>query len=68
MKSMEDWASLDKDHSVSLLGAIGALKASTLRLPVIGGAMVCAVIINLFLKTIKGFFVTLPLVLNVKLD
>ncbi|KAM7479117.1 hypothetical protein LguiA_027330 [Lonicera macranthoides] len=39
MKSVEDWASLDKDHSVSLLGAIGALKASTLRLPVIGGAM-----------------------------
>ncbi|KAA8545783.1 hypothetical protein F0562_020766 [Nyssa sinensis] len=36
---LEDWASLDKDHSVYLLGAIGALKASTLRLPVVGGAI-----------------------------
>ncbi|KAL8116297.1 QWRF motif-containing protein 2-like [Apium graveolens] len=33
---LEDWASLDKNHSVSLLGAIEALKASTLRLPVVG--------------------------------
>ncbi|XP_022859768.1 protein SNOWY COTYLEDON 3 [Olea europaea var. sylvestris] len=37
--SLEDWASLDKDHSISLLGAIEALKASTLRLPVVGGAI-----------------------------
>ncbi|KAA8536267.1 hypothetical protein F0562_028745 [Nyssa sinensis] len=36
---LEDWASLDKDHSVSLPGAIAALKASTLRLPVVGGAI-----------------------------
>ncbi|XAR52912.1 hypothetical protein NMG60_11021245 [Bertholletia excelsa] len=36
--TLEDWAFLDKDHSVSLLGAIEALKASTLRLPVVGGA------------------------------
>lgn len=36
---LEDWASLDKDHSISLLGAIEALKASTLRLPVGGGAI-----------------------------
>ncbi|KAI7990553.1 QWRF motif-containing protein 2 [Camellia lanceoleosa] len=36
---LEDWASLDKDHSLSLLGAIEALKASTLRLPVVGGAI-----------------------------
>ncbi|XP_052170721.1 QWRF motif-containing protein 2-like isoform X2 [Diospyros lotus] len=36
---LEDWASLDKDQSVSLLGAIEALKASTLRLPVVGGAI-----------------------------
>ncbi|XP_076953910.1 QWRF motif-containing protein 2-like [Bidens hawaiensis] len=34
MAFLEDWASLDKDHSISLLGAIEALKASTLRLPV----------------------------------
>ncbi|XAR72956.1 hypothetical protein NMG60_11019773 [Bertholletia excelsa] len=36
---LEDCASLDKDQSVSLLGAIEALKASTLRLPVVGGAI-----------------------------
>lgn len=35
---MEEWALLDRDHSNSLSGAIEALKASTLRLPVIGGA------------------------------
>ncbi|KAL2460319.1 QWRF motif-containing protein 2 [Abeliophyllum distichum] len=39
MSFLEDWASLDKDHSISLLGAIEALKASTLRLPVVGGAI-----------------------------
>ncbi|XP_076911836.1 QWRF motif-containing protein 2-like isoform X2 [Bidens hawaiensis] len=38
MAFLEDWASLDKDHSISLHGAIEALKASTLRLPV-GGAI-----------------------------
>ncbi|KAL3538812.1 hypothetical protein ACH5RR_002178 [Cinchona calisaya] len=37
--SLEEFASLDKDHSISLLGAIEALKASTLRLPVGGGAI-----------------------------
>lgn len=36
---LEEWASLDKDHSISLIGAIEALKASTLRLPVGGGAI-----------------------------
>ncbi|KAM7470496.1 hypothetical protein LguiA_008679 [Lonicera macranthoides] len=36
---LEDWASLDKDLSISLVGAIEALKASTLRLPVGGGAI-----------------------------
>ncbi|XP_058081946.1 QWRF motif-containing protein 2-like isoform X2 [Magnolia sinica] len=35
---LEEWAVLDRDHSSSLSGAIEALKASTLRLPVIGGA------------------------------
>ncbi|PON90564.1 QWRF family [Trema orientale] len=33
---LEDWALLDIDHSSSLLGATEALKASTLRLPVVG--------------------------------
>ncbi|KZV41180.1 QWRF motif-containing protein 2-like [Dorcoceras hygrometricum] len=37
---LENWASLDKDHSAAVLGAIEALKASTLRLPVGGGAVV----------------------------
>lgn len=41
---MEEWALLDRDHSNSLSGAIEALKASTLRLPVIGGARVSALI------------------------
>ncbi|XP_074330003.1 QWRF motif-containing protein 2-like [Apium graveolens] len=36
MGFLENWESLDIDHSVSLLGAIEALKASTLRLPVVG--------------------------------
>ncbi|XP_057494797.1 QWRF motif-containing protein 2-like isoform X1 [Actinidia eriantha] len=36
---LEDWASLDKDHSASLLGVVEALKANTLRLPVVGGAL-----------------------------
>ncbi|KAL0454301.1 UNVERIFIED_CONTAM: QWRF motif-containing protein 2 [Sesamum latifolium] len=39
MMFLEDWALLEKDHSTSLLGAIESLKASTLRLPVVGGAI-----------------------------
>ncbi|XP_051132750.1 QWRF motif-containing protein 2-like [Andrographis paniculata] len=39
MTFLEDWASLEKDQSISLLSAIEALKASTLRLPVNGGVM-----------------------------
>ncbi|KAI9109819.1 hypothetical protein K1719_018860 [Acacia pycnantha] len=38
MKYLEDWALLDRGYSSSLSGAIEALKASTLRLPVVGGA------------------------------
>ncbi|KAG6414962.1 hypothetical protein SASPL_122360 [Salvia splendens] len=38
MPFLEDWACMEGDHSDSLLGAIEALKASTLRLPVVGGA------------------------------
>ena len=37
---LEDWALLDRDHSNSLLGATEALKASTLRLPVVGKTVV----------------------------
>ncbi|KAL3614315.1 hypothetical protein CASFOL_042389 [Castilleja foliolosa] len=36
MSILEEWASLDKEHSISLLGAIEALTASTLRLPISG--------------------------------
>lgn len=32
---------MDRDYSSCLLGAIEALRASTLRLPVVGGARVC---------------------------
>ncbi|XP_047966658.1 QWRF motif-containing protein 2-like isoform X1 [Salvia hispanica] len=38
MTLLEEWASMEGDHSDSLLGAIESLKASTLRLPVVGGA------------------------------
>lgn len=41
MAYLEDWSLLDKDHYSSLQGAIEALKASTLRLPVVGGVTVC---------------------------
>lgn len=37
---LEDWAILDRVYSGSLSGATEALKASTLRLPVFGGAKV----------------------------
>lgn len=36
---LEEWALLDRDHSSSLLGATEALKASTLRLPVVEKAI-----------------------------
>lgn len=38
MTYLEEWSLLDRDHSSALSGAIEALKASTLRLPVVGGA------------------------------
>ncbi|XP_020103517.1 protein SNOWY COTYLEDON 3-like [Ananas comosus] len=38
MSYLESWSLMDRDHSNSLSGAIEALKASTLRLPVVGGA------------------------------
>ncbi|KAK8616310.1 hypothetical protein V6N13_017864 [Hibiscus sabdariffa] len=37
---LEEWALLDVDHTSSLLGATEALKASTLRLPIVGKAIV----------------------------
>ncbi|CAM8984391.1 unnamed protein product [Rhodiola kirilowii] len=38
MKHLDEWTTMDTDHSNSLLGAMAALKATTLRLPVIDGA------------------------------
>ncbi|XP_024015702.1 protein SNOWY COTYLEDON 3 isoform X2 [Eutrema salsugineum] len=40
MDYLEAWSFLDRDHSKSLSGATEALKASTLRLPIIGKAVV----------------------------
>ena len=42
MPFLEEWAVLDRDHSSSLLGATEALRASTLRLPVVEKAIVCS--------------------------
>ncbi|KAL9273050.1 QWRF motif-containing protein [Drosera capensis] len=39
MTYLEEWSHLDTENSTSLRGAIEALKASTLRLPVVGGAI-----------------------------
>ncbi|KAJ8475948.1 hypothetical protein OPV22_019675 [Ensete ventricosum] len=38
MTYLEEWSLMDRDHSNALSGAIEALKATTLRLPVVGGA------------------------------
>ncbi|KAJ0973718.1 hypothetical protein J5N97_015683 [Dioscorea zingiberensis] len=35
---LEEWPQLERDHSSSLSGTIEALKASTLRLPIVSGA------------------------------
>jgi len=42
MTYLEEWSHVDRDHASSLSGATEALKASTLRLPVVGGARVSA--------------------------
>lgn len=38
MTCLEEWSLLERDHSSSLLGATEALRASTLRLPIVGSA------------------------------
>lgn len=38
---LEEWSLVDKEHSSALSGAIEALKASTIRLPVVNGTKVC---------------------------
>lgn len=54
MTFLEEWSLLDREHGNSLSGAIEALKASILRLPVVNGARVCA--LKIYLSSIKiGF-------------
>ncbi|KAG9445416.1 hypothetical protein H6P81_016756 [Aristolochia fimbriata] len=38
IKYLDDWAAMDREHSISLAGATEALEACTLRLPVTDGA------------------------------
>lgn len=38
---LNEWASIEEDHADSLSRAIKDLEASTLRLPITGGARVC---------------------------
>lgn len=40
MVSLEDWATLERDHVSSLVGAIADLEANTLRLPATEGTKV----------------------------
>jgi hypothetical protein len=40
MSYLEDWSYIEKHHSSAMSAAIKALKASTLRLPVVDGAKV----------------------------
>ncbi|XWS62991.1 hypothetical protein CRYUN_Cryun06bG0058300 [Craigia yunnanensis] len=53
---LEAWALLERDHSSSLLGATEALKASTLRLPIVGKAIVS---VFLFLSFVPAFQYTI---------
>lgn len=64
MAYLEDWALVDQDYCSSLSGATEALKASTLRLPVVGGAKVSInisaakkIVIILEIKFLFGSFV-----------
>lgn len=41
MTYLDDWAVLERDHIDAVSKAVEDLEASTLRLPVTGGAMVC---------------------------
>lgn len=47
MTYLDDWAVIETDHVDALSGAIEDLEASTLRLPLTGGAKVCLVYICL---------------------
>lgn len=64
MAYLEDWSLLDREHSSSLSGAIEALKASTLRLPIVGGARVCFVRFQMLVVTKSNYIVTLAKTIN----
>jgi len=52
MVSLEDWATLERDHVSSLVGAISDLEANTLRLPATGGTKVYKLLLlRIFLET-----------------
>lgn len=38
---LDEWSLMDSEHSNSLCGVVEALKATTLRLPIVHGAKVC---------------------------
>lgn len=44
---LDEWSEMESEHSSSLVGAIEALKASTLRLPVVGGAKVGTLFVSI---------------------
>ena len=48
MAYLDDWAVLERDHVDALSRAVKDLEASTLRLPVTGGAKVCMLVCCLF--------------------
>ena len=52
MAYLDDWAVLESDHIDSLSGAVEDLEASTLRLPLTGGAKVCMVVSVLLVDVI----------------
>lgn len=50
MLHLEEWDDLDQDFSNSLSGVTEALRASTLRLPVVGAAKVESMIVPLSVR------------------
>ena len=50
MVYLEEWSLIHLEHEISLSGAVEALKAAILRLPVVGGARVCDFFFKIFLS------------------
>ena len=53
MAYLDDWAVLQSDHIDALSGAVEDLEASTLRLPLTGGAKVCMVVSVLLVRCVQ---------------